>query len=149
MSPAKGAISDDFSSYMKAMHHLREQFQQNKISSRKEADAYLAAHVEPQLGVRQFLLTNLQPSAEDKTKLDWRISLEHITPELDQGGIGDFPYDPQHSGHPVFNGPTLFLKGSKSKYINHKNEPTIKSFFPRAELKTLEAGHWGACMHAG
>jgi hypothetical protein len=34
--------------------------------------------------------------------------------------------------------------GSKSKYINSRNIPVIKQFFPNARLETLDAGHWGA-----
>lgn len=139
MAPAKGAISSDFSNYMKGMHTIRSKIKSGEITSRKQADEYLHQHVESALGIRQFLLTNLQTDKEKN--MDWRISLEHITPELDKGSIGDFPFDAEDGK--TFDKPTLFLKGSKSKYINRKNEPSLKHFFPQAKLETLNAGHWG------
>lgn len=145
MSPAKGAISNDFSNYMDAMKSIRDKLSSGDISQRKQADAHLAS-IESNIGVRQFLLTNLSTADEDKSKLAWRIALDCIAPELDQGSIGDFPYDASEAGHPTFDAPSLFIKGSKSKYINHKNEPAIKAFFPKSELVTLEAGHWGMCF---
>lgn len=141
MAPSRGAISSDFNNYMSAMHAIRAQIQSGALTTRKQADAYLQEHVEPALGVRQFLLTNLQ-SDKEKGFLDWRISLEHITPELEKGSIGDFPYAPEDRER-TFDKPTLFIKGDKSKYINKKNESSLYHFFPQAQLKVLDAGHWG------
>ncbi|GAA6024065.1 hypothetical protein JCM8202_004235, partial [Rhodotorula sphaerocarpa] len=31
---------------------------------------------------------------------------------------------------------------SRSKYINSRNIPVIKQFFPDSRLETLDAGHW-------
>jgi hypothetical protein len=37
------------------------------------------------------------------------------------------------------------VKGEKSKFLNKKNIPIAKQFFPRMSLETLDAGHWGTC----
>ncbi|GAA5982466.1 hypothetical protein JCM10908_006659 [Rhodotorula pacifica] len=54
ISPAVGKISPEFQAYVTAMN----QIQDAKVHSRKEADDLLQA-TESDLGVRQFLLTNL------------------------------------------------------------------------------------------
>ena len=38
----------------------------------------------------------------------------------------------------------VLTAGAKSKYINSRNIPIIKQFFPDSRLETLDAGHWGA-----
>lgn len=35
-------------------------------------------------------------------------------------------------------GPTLFIAGGKSEYVRPKHHETIKKFFPRHEIKTIE-----------
>ena len=46
----------------------------------------------------------------------------------------------------IFDKPTLFLKGSNSKYILESDFPEIKIHFPKAKLVTIaNAGHW---LHA-
>ena len=45
-----------------------------------------------------------------------------------------------------FNGPTLFLRGSKSNYILDEDFVVIKKHFPNADIITIaNAGHW---LHA-
>jgi pimeloyl-ACP methyl ester carboxylesterase len=72
--------------------------------------------------------------------------------------IGDFPYrsqpesdstpastpspTPADSGYTVWEGPTLFLKGEHSRYLNKYNIPVAKRFFPNMRLETLDTGHW-------
>ena len=54
--------------------------------------------------------------------------------------IGQFPYPPFER---TWEGPALFVKGGKSKYINKRNIPTIEGYFPKARVETLDTGHWG------
>ncbi|GAA5982472.1 hypothetical protein JCM10908_006661 [Rhodotorula pacifica] len=131
ISPAVGKISPEFQAYVTAMN----QIQDAKVHSRKEADDLLQA-TESDLGVRQFLLTNLD-RASPSDPYHFRIPLHFLQNAIDE--IGAFPYTP---GERVFEKPSLFLKGSKSKYINSRNIPVIKQFFPNAQLETLDAGHW-------
>ncbi len=74
------------------------------------------------LGIRQFLLTNLQRVPADSNTWSFRVPLENIRDHISQ--IGDFPYDAE--GVPLapdgkaresrtWEGKTLFVKGSKSK----------------------------------
>jgi esterase len=54
-----------------------------------------------------------------------------------------FPTDDEP---PPYEGPTLFIKGSRSAYVGPQHRAAIERWFPRAELTTIaEAGHW---MHA-
>jgi esterase len=41
-----------------------------------------------------------------------------------------------------FEKPTLFVRGSKSKYVKDEDMVHIQVIFPHAELKTLDTGHW-------
>jgi hypothetical protein len=84
---------------------------------------------------RAFLLTNLNT---DLKPLKFRVPLDIIGPAIEQ--IGWFPYAP---GERVWDGKTLFIKGTKSKYINHHNIPIAKEFFPSMRTEELDAGHWG------
>ena len=46
----------------------------------------------------------------------------------------------------IFNGPTLFVKGSNSDYITEQHRTEIAEMFPAAKAKIISgAGHW---LHA-
>ncbi|BGP35651.1 hypothetical protein JCM10296v2_007503 [Rhodotorula toruloides] len=131
IAPAVGKISPEFQAYLDAMKEIDEA----QVMSRKEADAILQK-TESDLGVRQFLLTNLdRGSPSDPYR--FRLPLHYLANAI--GEIGNFPYQP---GERVYEQPSLFLKGSRSKYINSRNIPLIKQFFPNSQLETLETGHW-------
>lgn len=104
----------------------------DKISSRNEADETLSQHV-PEPGVRQFLLKNLQRKSSGG--FSWKINLPVITDKLANIGV-----DLQFTGS--FEKPTLFIRGSKSKYIADTDWQRITEIFPKAELETMDTGHW-------
>ncbi|BGP46256.1 hypothetical protein JCM10450v2_002096 [Rhodotorula kratochvilovae] len=131
IAPGVGKVSPEFQAYLDAMKEINEA----KVMSRKEADAIMQK-VEPDLGVRQFLLTNLD-RADPSSPYQFRLPLDFLSNAI--GEIGHFPYTP---GEKVFDKPSLFLKGKKSKYINSRNIPLIKQFFPSSQLEVLDAGHW-------
>ncbi|GAA5822034.1 hypothetical protein JCM3770_002258 [Rhodotorula araucariae] len=131
IAPGVGKVSPEFQAYLDAMKEIDEA----KVMSRKDADVILQK-VEPDLGVRQFLLTNLD-RASPSSPYKFRLPLSFLRNAIDE--IGHFPYAP---GEKVFDKPSLFLKGSKSKYINSRNIPLIRQFFPSSRLETLDAGHW-------
>lgn len=83
-----------------------------RVSSRKEADEMLA-RIESSVGVRQFLLTNLERNPPDSKHWTFRIPLDILKRHLDQ--ISAFPYEP-HTTRP-YQGRTLFIKGARSKYV--------------------------------
>ena len=104
-------------------------------SSRTEIEEVLAGPI-PSLNLRRFLLKNLGRTAEGK--FCWKINVAGIA-------AGYANLRAPVAGGP-FAGPALFIRGAKSEYIRAAGEPSIREFFPGAELKTIEnAGHW---LHA-
>ncbi|OCF58129.1 mitochondrial protein [Kwoniella mangroviensis CBS 10435] len=138
MSPAVGKISTEFAAYTESMMEI----ERAQVKTKHDADKILAK-IEPSLPTRQFLLTNTRQTHGHDPHLVFRIPLQLLSKAITD--IGQFPYTPpppvsEHS--PIWEGPTLFLKGSHSKYINIKNIPVAQAFFPKMKLKELETGHW-------
>lgn len=107
----------------------------NKIHSRKEADQELAKYI-PEIGVRQFLLKSL---GRDSEGFMWKINLPVITANINE--VGKALPDGKS-----FSGPTLFLGGSNSSYIQQSDLDDIDAFFPNNEVEFIAgAGHW---LHA-
>ncbi len=105
------------------------------LTTRAEADAALAKDVDNP-GVRAFLLQSLDLRAEPPR---WRLNLDVLEQEMDR--ITGWP-DP--SGQ--YEGPTLFLSGAASDYVQPAHRPAIKALFPNARFAKLPgAGHW---LHA-
>jgi esterase len=92
----------------------------------------------PAAPIRQFLLGNLRPHANGG--LHWRIPLALLQAALPR--IGGFP----DQGGKRFAGPTLFVRGERSPYVDDQRAAGIAAMFPAADLETLaDAGHW---LHA-
>lgn len=104
----------------------------NSITTRDEADEKLSHYV-PEPPVRQFLLKNLQRKSEGG--FEWKINLPVITQKLNNIGV-----DLQFPG--TFDKPTLFIRGSRSKYMPDEDWQRITEIFPQAKLETMETGHW-------
>ncbi|KAL7279148.1 hypothetical protein ACG7TL_006988 [Trametes sanguinea] len=133
IAPARGALSDEFQSYIRGMKKIEE----SHVKTRQEADRLLR-EVEPDMMTRAFLLMNLEhPTAHHNHPLKFRIPVELLGEYIPE--LGSFPYLP---GERTWEGPTLFIKGEKSKYINKHNIDAAKAFFPNMVLETLDAGHW-------
>ena len=104
-----------------------------KIESRKMADHQLSAAI-PDFGVRQFLLKNLTRNKSGSYR--WKMNLTAIHKNY-QNILAKILLDDPYTG------PSLFIRGGRSKYIQEKDEPMILSFFPQALIQTIpEAGHW-------
>jgi pimeloyl-ACP methyl ester carboxylesterase len=104
------------------------------ISRRSDADAQLAAAI-PDATVRAFLLQNL---LIDEGHAHWRLNLEQLEREFFQ--ILDFPELPAEV---AYQGPTLFVAGANSTYIQPGDEPAIRRFFAQARIRRIDgAGHW-------
>lgn len=70
--------------------------------------------------------------------LQFRIPIETLAAALDH--MGDFPFkDPDEAR---YDGPALFIRGTKSHYVADDVLPLIGRFFPRFELRDIESGHW-------
>jgi len=132
VAPSRANLSPSFVGYIQTMKKIETA----KVGSRKEALEMLE-ECEPDITVRQFLLTNLNRMTTSEPFAKFRVPLETLAEAMPE--IGSFPYMP---GERVWEGLTLFIKGSQSAYINHNNLPSAKSFFPNLRLETLDAGHW-------
>jgi esterase len=102
------------------------------LQSRNEAETILSQFV-PEPDVRQFLLKNLLRKAEGG--FTWKINLSVIDINLELIGEGM-----QYSG--TFEGPTLFVRGGKSAYVQDEDRDVIKTLFPNSTLITMDTGHW-------
>lgn len=102
------------------------------LTSRNEADEVLSSHI-PEPPVRQFLLKNLARTSDGK--FEWKVNLQAIDNHIEEIGAGM-----QYSG--TFNGPTLFINGTRSHYFKPGDEKLIQTLFPSAEISNLDAGHW-------
>lgn len=106
---------------------------QAHIGSRAEADAILAGYLD-EVGLRQFLLQNLHPAGDAWV---WRMNLPALTRGMSE--IVGFSVPNQ----PVYPGPTLFIHGGLSDYLQPNAKPIIQRLFPRARVRTVpQAGHW-------
>jgi esterase len=102
------------------------------LQSRNEADEILSQFV-PEADVRQFLLKNL--SRKSTGGFSWKINLPVIDASLEK-----ISADMQFPGS--FNGPTLFVRGGKSRYVKDEDRQRIKELFPNSSLVTMDTGHW-------
>jgi pimeloyl-ACP methyl ester carboxylesterase len=103
-----------------------------ELTTRAEAEVALAGY-EPDSAVRQFLLKNL--ARDNEGKFVWKVNLPIIDQHLQEMGEGMV-----FKGS--FDGPTLFINGKKSDYYEQGDDTLIKKIFPRAQITSLDTGHW-------
>ncbi len=103
-----------------------------RINSRGEAEKKLAERV-TEASVRQFLLKNLY---RQNGHFAWRMNLKAL--QRDYESIAAAP-----SASGQYSGPTLFIKGGNSAYIQAEHQQAIVQRFPHAKAKIIQgAGHW-------
>lgn len=101
------------------------------IKSRSDADKALAEYVED-TGVRQFLLKNLY---KNEGQYAWRMNLEVLNKHYKE--FASAPHSDKQ-----YLGPTLFIKGERSSYMQDEHRPEIVKFFPNAKAHIIQgAGH--------
>lgn len=106
------------------------------LKTRKEADNFLSNHI-VETGIRQFLLKNL--FWQKPGLLGLRINLPVLIVRYAAIGVA-LPEDRYYTG------PTLFLKGERSNYIQQTDDFEISKAFAKAYVHTIKrAGHW---LHA-
>ena len=106
------------------------------IGSRRDAEEVLKAYI-AEVGVRLFLLKSLYRNAEGQYA--WRMNYEALQDCYEGMRAGN-------SAEQAFGGPTLFIKGENSAYIQEKYRDSIEQLFPNAQLKEIQdTGHW---LHA-
>ncbi len=103
------------------------------FQTRPQIEEALATKI-PSLNLRRFLLKNL--GRTDDGKLVWKMNLRGVAENYLRLG------EVLNAGQP-FAGPTLFIRGGKSDYINAADELAIHQLFPAAKIQTIAtANHW-------
>lgn len=103
--------------------------------ARKVVDQQLAQSIKS-TSLRQFLMTNLIEA--DKGKFKWRVNL----PVLEQAFATQIAVFPDVNSK-FFAGPTLFIGGGNSDYIQLKDHEAIKKLFPSVKFCYIDgADHW-------
>ncbi|ODV96222.1 hypothetical protein PACTADRAFT_23285, partial [Pachysolen tannophilus NRRL Y-2460] len=136
---------DEFEKFAKYIHQLKKittQITPKPVESLEEADHVLSS-VESDRLIRQFVLTNIKRDYSKKNightplVLHSRIPLEIILKNLEN--IRSWEFDSKKS---TWNGPTLLVRGLKSKFVPNEDLPKMKQFFPNYDLASIDSGHW-------
>jgi pimeloyl-ACP methyl ester carboxylesterase len=156
-APVDAALQSDFNIYVRGMKDIADAATAAAARGEKfaqtDADKILQQY-EPDLTIRQFLLTNFVRADADRNndnnnnnvtenkagppRYQFRIPLVTLAKAMPD--ISDFPFtDPDETR---FEGPTLVVRGGKSHYVADEMLPLIGRFFPKFELLTLDSGHW-------
>ena len=104
----------------------------SQFTRRSEADDALKA-VEKNIGVRQFLLKNLE-RADNGYRLKFNLkAIENFYPKMIEEV--NFKW--------LITVPTLFISGANSYYILEEDKHDILDVFPNAKfVEIADAGHW-------
>ena len=125
---------DRFVHYIEAMRALPL----DELSSRADAEQRFAA-VEPDPGVRGFLLQNLRRQG---TTWSWQANLELFARDAARGPgsqIADFP----DTGAAPYGGPVVWLVGGDSGYVTDADTEAMRALFPRTRPVVVKGvGHW-------
>lgn len=129
-----GTTQSNIPLFLHAMQSLKIDSQQTIQQARVAADKKLSEIISEK-SLRDFLITNL--IRDESGNFTWRINLETLD-RCFQTGIAQFPStEGMH-----FDGPTLFIGGSKSDYLKPADKPEIEKLFPQSTMEFLDAGHW-------
>jgi esterase len=136
VSPVRYSTQSSFAKFIRGMRELDLQ----RLPDRASADRALEPYV-PDKTVRSFLLQNLRrvPASADSSGApwQWQMNLELLDDQL--GEMGDWP---DHFQQP-YAGPTLWIAGGNSSYVQPEYAPAMRALFPRTQLVTIKnAGHW-------
>ncbi|BBU57768.1 esterase [Mameliella alba] len=105
----------------------------SRVEKRSDAVEQLALHVEDKT-LQSFFTQSL-----DVQNKRWKLNLDTLAREMPK--ILGFP---KIEGR--YDGPTLFLSGGQSDYVQAEHRPRIRELFPKARFaKIPKAGHW---LHA-
>ena len=107
------------------------------VHSRRDAERLLSERIADNRVVL-FLLKNLAHDGDGRYR--WKLNLAAISAGLPKTG------EAIQAGR-TFSGPTLFLTGANSGYVDpERDRPQILSLFPNASIRSIAgAGHW---LHA-
>lgn len=103
------------------------------LHSRAEAELRFEARV-PSWPMRKFLTTNLEQSENGTWR--WQINLPVLT-----AAVSILESNPLQPGD-KYEGPTRFIAGANSNYIETSDHATIEAHFPAADIVTIpHSGH--------
>ncbi len=109
------------------------QLEVGHLASRAEAEMRFEAQV-PNLGMRKFLATNLERNDDGSWR--WIVNLPVLTaalPALEKNSL---------QSADRYDGPTTFIAGGRSAYVQAADHAAIQAHFPRAVIEVIpEAGH--------
>jgi esterase len=124
------AYAHTFGPFVEAM----QQVDLAAVHQRADADAQLARAI-PDPAIRNFLLQNL---IRTDAGYSWRVNLNALAANMPE--LLGFPPGPDGAAYP---GPTLFVAGGRSRYIEAEHKPLVERLFPHVEHAVIEgAGHW-------
>ncbi len=125
-------------------HHLEiinglQNIDLSKVTKRKDADEQLSPYVD-NIGIRQFLLRNLVQKKQGE--FSFKCSLIEIA----SGYAQIMKANELAAKQIAYSGPTLFIKGGDSDYIQPGHRSAIARLLPNSKTKIIQgAGHW---LHA-
>ena len=103
------------------------------VKFRKDVDEAIRSRI-PNATTRQFILKNLKVR-EDGT-FEWKLNLGAVFRSYEEANRDIDSLKP-------YMGPTLFIRGARSRYILDEDVEKIQELFPRSRLATIpDAGHW-------
>lgn len=127
-SPTRNGATSQFATLVSAMRNL----DLDKIASRSDANQGLTQLI-PDAAVRGFLLQNLKRHAGHWA---WNANLDLLGDNLHV--VAGWPTLDAH-----YDGPTWWVVGGKSDYVQPSDFGTMHELFPRVVSVTLKrAGHW-------
>lgn len=129
-SPLSTALGSEFPRYVQGMMAVDKA----RPESQKEAGEILAPYA-PQLPVQQFLLANFKRNKDGHYAS--QIPLDILGKSL--GYVSEFEYLPEEYR---YSGPTLLIRGTKSKFVPDEALPLMGQLFPKFTVADVESGHW-------
>jgi esterase len=123
----------DYSGGHESVLNALEAVNVNTLETRTQADEIFEDYG-LEYSTRQFLLKNL--TRNEDGGFVWKMNLEVL--------IRDYANILMNvDGNSTYTGPTLFIKGEKSNYIDENEMESYRFRFPTAQLSVIaEAGHW-------
>ncbi|MDP4267988.1 MAG: alpha/beta fold hydrolase [Bacteroidota bacterium] len=119
--------------YLRKMIEAIRDTKLNEFNKRTDLEAYILSQVDD-IRIAQFLTKNIQRN--NRGEFEWKFYAEGIIRNMINMGKA------VEKGN-LFEKPTLFIKGEKSKFILNEDYALIKEYFSNAEIQIIKnAGHW-------
>lgn len=134
ISPVAYPAGREFPGYFEAMRGM----DLAQVVHRADAERLLEPAV-PNPTIRSFLLQNLRRDPEAAAGWSWQVNLEVLARDIEV--IGSWP-EADLAGA-SYDGPVLWLGGSRSRYVLPEYDAAMDRWFPRNRKVMLkDTGHW-------